>query len=181
MCLRVNPRRGSNHRHRIGGHELNRHHVRIEFIRHGAVADKRLNQNRIIRTGLDNPAIPIEGSGSIEVSIVKPFTLAKGYRSALSIEPTSKTTSVAIISINDTHTKRGEDFINKLVEMYNRDTNDDKNEVAENTAHFIDERISVIDQELGTTERELESFKREAGLTDLSSDAKLAVSERSEY
>ena len=62
--------------------------------------------------------------------------------------------------------------------MYNRDTNDDKNEVAENTAHFIDERISVIDQELGTTERELESFKREAGLTDLSSDAKLAVSER---
>ena len=85
------------------------------------------------------------------------------------------------ISINDTHTKRGEDFINKLVELYNRDTNDDKSEVAENTAHFIDERISVIDQELGTTERELESFKREAGLTDLSSDAKLAVSERSEY
>ena len=151
---------------------LNRHFTKLPAVISGEAGTLTL---------MPNPAIPIEGSGSIEVSIVKPFTLAKGYRSALSIEPTSKTTSVATISINDTHTKRGEDFINKLVEMYNRDTNDDKNEVAENTAHFIDERISVIDQELGTTERELESFKREAGLTDLSSDAKLAVSERSEY
>ena len=57
--------------------------------------------------------------------------------------------------------------------MYNRDANDDKNEVAQNTAHFIDERISVINQELGTTEQELENFKRESGLTDLSSDAQL--------
>ena len=151
---------------------LNRHFTKLPAVISGEAGTLTL---------MPNPAIPIEGSGSIEVSIVKPFTLAKGYRSALSIEPTSKTTSVATISINDTHPKRGEDFINKLVEMYNRDTNDDKNEVAENTAHFIDERISVIDQELGTTERELESFKREAGLTDLSSDAKLAVSERSEY
>ena len=63
MCLRVNPRRGSNHRHRIGGHELNRHHVRIEFIRHGAVADKRLNQNRIIRTGLE-PGSRIAGGAN---------------------------------------------------------------------------------------------------------------------
>lgn len=53
--------------------------------------------------------------------------------------------------------------------------------MAQNTARFIDERISVINQELGTTEQELESFKREAGLTDLSSDAQLAVSEQSAY
>lgn len=132
-------------------------------------------------TILPNPTNSIVGNGSIEVNIVKPLALAKSYRKALSIEPTSKTTSVATISVSDTHKKRGEDFINKLVEMYNRDANDDKNEVAENTARFIDERISVINQELGTTERELESFKREAGLTDLSSDAQLAVSERSEY
>ena len=53
--------------------------------------------------------------------------------------------------------------------------------MAQNTARFIDERISVINQELGTTEQELESFKREAGLTDLSSDAQLAVNEQSAY
>ena len=66
-------------------------------------------------------------------------------------------------------------------DSYNKNANNDKNEVAQNTARFIDERISVINQELGTTEQELESFKREAGLTDLSSDAQLAVSEQSAY
>ena len=53
--------------------------------------------------------------------------------------------------------------------------------MAQNTARFIDDRISVINQELGATEQELESCKREAGLTDLSSDAQLAVSEQSAY
>lgn len=132
-------------------------------------------------TFMPNPAAPVKGSGSIEVSIVNPLSVAKGYRNVLSIEPTSKTTSVATVSIKNTNKKRGEDFINKLIEIYNKNTNNDKNEVAQNTARFIDERISVINQELGTTEQELESFKREAGLTDLSSDAQLAVSEQSAY
>lgn len=132
-------------------------------------------------TLMPNPAAPVKGSGSIEVSIVNPLSVAKGYRNVLSIEPTSKTTSVATVSIKNTNKKRGEDFINKLIEIYNKNANNDKNEVAQNTARFIDERISVINQELGTTEQELESFKREAGLTDLSSDAQLAVSEQSAY
>lgn len=132
-------------------------------------------------TFISNPSAPITGSGSVDVSIVNPLSVAKGYRGALSIEPTSKTTSVVTVSIKNTDKKRGEDFINRLVEIYNKNANNDKNEVAQNTARFIDERISVINQELGTTEQELESFKREAGLTDLSSDAQLAISEQSAY
>lgn len=67
--------------------------------------------------------------------------MANAYRGALSIEPTSKSTTIAQISVKSTHTQRGMDFINKLVEVYNRDANDDKNEVATKTAEFIDERI----------------------------------------
>ena len=130
---------------------------------------------------MSNPSVALTGSGNIEVSIVNPLSVAKGYRTALSIEPTSKTTSVVTVSVKNTSKKRGEDFINKLIEIYNKNANNDKNEVAQNTARFIDERISVINQELGTTEQELESFKREAGLTDLSSDAQLAISEQSAY
>ena len=110
-----------------------------------------------------------------------PRSVANAYRGALSIEPTSKSTTIAQISVKSTHTQRGMDFINKLVEVYNRDANDDKNEVATKTAEFIDERIKIINGELGTTEQELETFKRDAGLTDLKSDAQLALSENSEY
>ena len=117
----------------------------------------------------------------IMATVSSPRSVAGSYRGALSIEPTSKSTTIAQISVKSTHTQRGMDFINKLVEVYNRDANDDKNEVATKTAEFIDERIKIINGELGTTEQELETFKRDAGLTDLKSDAQLALSENSEY
>ena len=81
----------------------------------------------------------------------------------------------------NTNIQRGQDFINKLIEMYNRNTNNDKNEVAEKTKEFINERIKIINEELGSTEDKLEAFKRNAGLTNIGSDAQLAVEGNAEY
>lgn len=126
-------------------------------------------------------SVSVRSEQKITVAVSSPRGVAGGYRGALSIEPTSKSTTIAQISLQSTNRQRGADFINKLVEVYNRDANDDKNEVATKTAEFIDERIKIINGELGTTEQELETFKRDAGLTDLKSDAQLALSENSEY
>lgn len=123
----------------------------------------------------------IESERKILATVSSPRAVASDYSGRLAIEPTSKTTTIAQVSLQSTNKQRGADFINKLVEIYNRDANDDKNEVATKTAEFIDERIKIINGELGTTERELETFKRDAGLTDLKSDAQLALSENSEY
>ena len=123
----------------------------------------------------------VEKEQEITVTVAAPRIMANGYANALSVEPTSKTTTIAQITLQNTSPQRGVDFINKLIEIYNRDANDDKNEVASKTAEFIDERIKIINGELGTTEKELETFKRDAGLTDLKSDAQLALSENSEY
>lgn len=123
----------------------------------------------------------IKGQQTIMATVSSPRGVASNYSGALSIEPTSKTTTIAQISLKDTNKQRGADFVNKLVEIYNRDANDDKNEVATKTAQFINARIEIINGELGTTEQALESFKRDAGLTDLKSDAQLALSENSEY
>ena len=126
----------------------------------------------------------IEGQNitrNISAIVSQPFGVAKGYQGALTIAPTSKATSVATVSLVNTNIQRGQDFINKLMEMYNRNTNNDKNEVAQKTREFINERIQIIDEELGNTEDKLEAFKRNAGLTDISSDAQLAVSGNAEY
>ena len=123
----------------------------------------------------------VEKEQEITVTVAAPRIMTNGYANALSVEPTSKTTTIAQITLQNTSPQRGVDFINKLIEIYNRDANDDKNEVASKTAEFIDERIKIINGELGTTEKELETFKRDAGLTDLKSDAQLALSENSEY
>ena len=118
---------------------------------------------------------------NITAVINKPLAVAKGYCGSMTIEPTSKTTSVAVISLKNSNVQRGKDFINKLLEMYNINTNNDKNEVAQKTAEFINERISIISKELGSTEKDLESFKRGAGITDLTSDAQIALTGSAEY
>ena len=117
----------------------------------------------------------------ITAFINRPVSVAKGYASSLSIAPTSKTTSVVVISLKNSSTRRGMDFINKLLEMYNINANNAKNEVAQKTAEFIDERIGIISKELGSTEQDLENFKRSAGITDLSSEAQIALTGNAEY
>ena len=117
----------------------------------------------------------------ITAFINRPFSVSKGYVNSLSIAPTSKTTSVVVISLENTNTRRGRDYINKLLEMYNINANYDKNEVAQKTAEFIDERIGIISKELGSTEQDLENFKRSAGITDLSSEAQIALTGNAEY
>lgn len=85
------------------------------------------------------------------------------------------------VSLKNSNTQRGKDYIDKLLEMYNVNANNDKNEVAQKTAEFIDERIGIISKELGNTEQDLENFKRSAGITDLSSEAQIALTGNAEY
>ena len=117
----------------------------------------------------------------ITAKINSPMKVARVYCENLTIEPPSKTTSVAVISLKNSSLQRGQDFINQLLEMYNRNTNNDKNEIAQKTAEFIDERIDIISKELGNTEANLENFKRNAGITDLTSEAQIALTGNAEY
>ena len=123
----------------------------------------------------------IKESHIIYATVITPTAAAANCKARLSAEPTSKFTTIVRLNYNDTHIGRGKDFLNTLVALYNSDANDDKNEVASRTAEFIDGRIQIINQELGTTESELASYKQKAGLTDLSSDAQLALQGNAEY
>ena len=123
----------------------------------------------------------VKESRTIYATIITPTAAATSCKAQLSAEPTSKFTTIVRLNYNDTHIGRGKDFLNTLVALYNSDANDDKNEVASRTAEFIDGRIQIINQELGTTESELASYKQKAGLTDLNSDAQLALQSNAEY
>lgn len=124
-----------------------------------------------------NAAEPV----TIDAYIAAPTAVAAAYSEMLSVEPTSKTTSIAQLALENTSVERAKDYLNRLVAIYNSDTNDDKNEIAARTAEFIDERIQIINGELGTTEQELADFKQQSGLTNLEADAKLALEENSAY
>ena len=118
---------------------------------------------------------------SLVGDICSPIAIAMAYGVNLSVDPTSKTTTIAQITLKESNRLRAVDFINCLVERYNQNANDDKNEVASKTAQFIDERLQIINSELGNTENQLASFKQRSGLTDLSSNAQQALAESSKY
>lgn len=115
------------------------------------------------------------------VTITAPTYVAAGYIGTMSVEPTSKTTSIALISINDMNKLRAEDFLRQLVVCYNRQANADKNEIAIKTEQFINERLEKINAELGTTEGDLENYKKKNNLTQLKLDATETLTQSSQY
>ena len=127
-----------------------------------------------------NPA-EIKSIPKLIATISSPDICTIRYTDNLSVKPTSKTTTIAQTSVLNTVPQRGIDFIYRLVDIYNREANDEKNEVAQKTAEFIEERIAIIDRELGSTEESLANFKQRSRLTDLESDAQMALQETSRY
>lgn len=117
----------------------------------------------------------------IQAIVISPNGAAATFRGQLAVAPGSKSTTIAQLSFTSSQTARGTDFLNKLVEVYNEEGNNDKNEVAAKTAEFIDERIRIINKELGTTESQLASFKQRAGVVDIAADATQAAGEQASY
>lgn len=115
------------------------------------------------------------------IVINNPIKVAEAYSGKLDVAPSSKTTTIALLTFSDSKKERAVNFINKLVDVYNKNANQDKNEIATQTRAFIDQRIKIINDDLFNTEKDLENFKRQSGLTDLKSDAELAIKENSEY
>lgn len=134
--------------------------------------------NLIISRNIEYPLNPDK---KLLVSITPPIRVAKGYLASLTVEPTSKTTSVALLSLSNTNRQRGEDFLNKLIEIYNADANEDKNQVARKTEAFIEERLAIVSEDLNRTEGDLQGYKQTSGLVDLTTDAEQALKEGSEY
>lgn len=117
----------------------------------------------------------------IQTTVLSPNAAAASFRGRLSVTASNKSTTIALLSLTDSEVTRGTDFLNKLVDLYNEEGNNDKNEVAAKTAEFINERIHLINEELGTTESQLASFKQRAGVVDVTADATQAAGEQASY
>ena len=124
---------------------------------------------------------PLAPNQGLTISIIPPIVVAKSCLSALSIEPTSKTTSIAYISYLDVNKQRGVDFVNHLVTAYNLENNNDKDIVAKKTEEFIEKRLKKVAAELDDTEDQMAQFKRSSGLINLTGDAQRVLQGSSEY
>ena len=115
------------------------------------------------------------------VTIRPPMAVATDYLDRMTVEPTSKLTSIAQLTLKDKNIRRGIDVLRQLTVCYNRQANADKNEVALRTEEFINDRMNKITKELGTTEGEIEKFKQKNAMTTLGVDAAQSVQMSNEF
>ena len=91
----------------------------------------------------------------ITVSWVKPARRAKSYVSRLSAGLATKQSSVVALTMQDVYPARAEAVLETLLDIYKEDWVENKNQSVTNTSKFIDERLVVIERELGGIEDDL--------------------------
>lgn len=128
-----------------------------------------------------NTSSPLKDGRAEKVTIVSPTTASYKYMAALTVNQTSKTTTIAQLTLKDEIPQRAIDYLKQLVICYNEQANDDKNEIARRTEEFINGRLEKINAELGNTEGQLSSYKRANNVVDVQLNAGQALQNQGEY
>ena len=117
----------------------------------------------------------------LKATLISPEIAAYKYVGSLSILQSAKTTTIADLVIKDEIPQRAVDYLKQLAIVYNRQANEDKNEIAVRTEQFINQRLEKINAELGNTEGQLENYKKRNNMVELKMNASQAVANADEY
>lgn len=115
------------------------------------------------------------------VRIQDPVVVAGSYINRLKISWAEAGASVVNLDINGAVTQKEMDFLSKLITHYQEYDLNKKNQTARRSLAFIDEQLSRIRDSLSTFESELESFKKQNFVTDLSAEAQELYDELKVY
>lgn len=116
----------------------------------------------------------------INVSVAGNSNLAEVYALNLTVVKPEKKANVISLYFEDINIKRGKDFLDKIVELYNRRGQDEKNEMAVNTGRFIDERLKYLYADLSESEEKIEKFKKDKNIANVTAEATYLMGRKSE-
>lgn len=106
--------------------------------------------------------------------------LAEDYWEDIEFYATSKKANTIIVSTESADTKLTKDLLNKIVELYNIRGVDVKNEIAQKTKEFIDERLEIVYADLSKTESSIEKYKQRNDFVDIEAEVKYQLKKKGE-
>lgn len=101
------------------------------------------------------------------------------YSSNLSVSLNNEKASVIDLSFRDNSTQRAEEVLSMLISVYNENWVKDKNQIAVSTSMFINERLGVIERELGNVDEDISSYKSEHLLPDVQAASSMYMAQSS--
>lgn len=128
-----------------------------------------------------NSYIPMQEGQTLTVQIKSPLATSYKYAGSLQVAQLSELTTIASLVLTDEIPLRAIDYLRQLTVCYNRQANDEKNEVARRTEAFINSRLEKINAELGDAEGSIEDYKRRNNMIDVTTSAGTAMSHQDDY
>ncbi|MBA5247421.1 polysaccharide biosynthesis tyrosine autokinase [Marnyiella aurantia] len=116
-----------------------------------------------------------EDIGELQIIYRSTVKTVNDFQKMTLIDLVDKDATVVELKLDYPDIGKGKQIINKLVESYNADAINDKNSESKKTKDFIDDRIRIIANELGEVESQKEQFKVANNITDIPTEASLAL------
>ncbi|MBD5232901.1 MAG: polysaccharide biosynthesis tyrosine autokinase [Bacteroidales bacterium] len=102
------------------------------------------------------------------------------YNARLGVALTNTDASIIKLSMSDQSTQRADDVLNTLIAVYNENWINDKNRIAVSTSNFINERLAVIENELGNVDSDISSYKSANLIPDVGAAASMYMGQNQE-
>jgi capsular exopolysaccharide synthesis family protein len=99
--------------------------------------------------------------------------LAQAYQNKLAVYPINKESSILGLAVSGPLVLKDIDFLNKLTEVYINKGLEEKNKITTNTINFIDSQLLEISSYLKNTEGDIETFRSENNIHDISNEVSL--------
>ncbi len=122
---------------------------------------------------IKNPKQKHHTTNKLYFSLAPSKSVVNGLAMKLNVTAANKLSSVVTLQYRDEVPERAEDILNELISSYNRAGINDKNALAENTLHFIEERLSHVKFELDSVDKQIQLFRSQQGAVNLSEQGTL--------
>lgn len=103
------------------------------------------------------------------------------YMNRLNVEVTNKLVTIIDLRLDYPVKQKGEDILNTLINKYVQSNLRDKNTIADSTIAFIEDRLVLVGQELGSVEGDIQNFKQKSQLADMSTQSQILLQNSSQY
>lgn len=115
------------------------------------------------------------------ISWINSSKLGKIYSENLSVSLSGKESTVVVLEFKDKFKSRADAILNTVIDIYNEQWVENKNRSARNTTSFINDRLVIIEKELGGVEKDLKEYKSEHKITNMEALSDAYLSESKEY
>lgn len=123
---------------------------------------------------------PYFNSSKFEHLIINKIPLSQAttsFQRELSVSLKNEKGNTIVISANDQSGLRAEDLILEVINIYNDKWIENRNQISVSTSNFINERLGVIEKELGSVDQDISSYQSEHLIPDVQQSASMYMEE----